>query len=535
LIIPDFDDQIKQKKEEALKRLKELGEDPSAVKAFDENLNEYDTDWIKNHRFPNVPDTPIQNNPRNIDTPSREEWSRILIEKYQNLKNISNDTVPGLWDSLEFELSVNKILNIKNCTLPFAGILLGPPGALKTVGIELFRKSRNTFYTDNFSAKSFVSHSTAIKREDLERIDLLPKIKDKFFLTPELSPTFAKKDEDLIETLGIITRVLDGQGYESDTGAHGHRGYHGEYMFSWVGASVDIPHKVHRYLGTLGPKLYFFRLPLIEKSDEEYISQMINDDFNSKINRVQEALIDYQKWFELYAEVIVENHLIKVPWDNDKDDQETSGIIVKLGKLLAHLRAVVTTWETDDTQGLDYAYTLAIREDPTRAMTQLRNLARGHALSQGRNYLTLQDMPLLIKVVLSTASLERVRVFELLIEHKGKLTTSMITQSLNTSNNTAKRAMAELIAIGLVTLGEVRVEGEDNTVTQKEITLVEKFNWFLSEEFSAVRNLPPYYSNENTLHNCIVQDKGLGGLFSYSAYPTIVLLNSILPRTEAVN
>jgi len=44
-------------------------------------------------------------------------------------------------------------------------------------------------------------------------------------------------------------------------------------------------------------------------------------------------------------------------------------------------------------------------------------------LSQGRNYLTLEDMPILIKVVLSTASLERVRVFELLMAYRGKLTT----------------------------------------------------------------------------------------------------------------
>jgi hypothetical protein len=29
-------------------------------------------------------------------------------------------------------------------------------------------------------------------------------------------------------------------------------------MFVWVGAAVDIPYKVYRYLGTLGPKLYFF-------------------------------------------------------------------------------------------------------------------------------------------------------------------------------------------------------------------------------------------------------------------------------------
>jgi hypothetical protein len=159
----------------------------------------------------------------------------MLIEKYENLRNVVIANLPNLWDSLDFELSIQKILNIKNCTLPFGGIVLGKPSSLKTVGIGMFRKWRQSFYTDNFSARAFVSHSTAVKRDQLQEIDLLPKIRNKLFLTPELSPTFTKKDDDLIEILGILTRVQDGQGYESDTGAHGHRGYTGEYMFVWIG------------------------------------------------------------------------------------------------------------------------------------------------------------------------------------------------------------------------------------------------------------------------------------------------------------
>src|SRR5207342_3288099 len=113
------------------------------------------------------------------------------------------------------------------------------------------------------------------------------KIKNKFLLTPELSPTFAKKDDDLIEILGILTRVLDGHGYESDTGAHGHRGYPEDIMFTWVGCAVEIPFKVHKYLGTRGAKLYFFRLPLIEKSDDEYMNQLSNDDFIPRVNKIR--------------------------------------------------------------------------------------------------------------------------------------------------------------------------------------------------------------------------------------------------------
>ena len=449
---------------------------------------------------------------------SYKEWSSKLREKYKNLQKIANGNFKGLWESLEFELSVQKILNIKDVTLPFAGFLLGPSGGNKTLGLELFRKYKNVLFSDKFSARSFVSHSTAVKREELADIDLLPKMKNKFFLTPELSTLFGQKDEDLMDTLSIITRIVDGHGFESDTGAHGHRGYPEDIMFTWVGAVVDVTWKVHKCLGTLGPKLYFYRVPLIEKQDSEYAEQMENDDFNIKMSEVKETLIDYLEYFDQCPKSVVVNNLTKIQWDRSKDDKKTSEIIVKLGKLLAHLRALVTTRETDDTQGLNYDYNLANREDPQRAMTQLRNLGRGHALSQGRNYLTLEDMPLLIKIVLSTASMERVRIFELLRENKGTLTTSKIADSLNMSNNTAKRTMAEFIAIGLVDLNEVKVE---HGSPEKQIILKVKFDWFFSDDFHSVRNLPPYYSeledDEKALNNHNkYENERLGGVFSYT-------------------
>ena len=373
-------------------------------------------------------------------------------------------------------------MNIEGCTLPFAGIVLGRPSSLKTVGIELFRKWIHTFYTDNFSAKSFVSHSTAVKREELEEIDLLPKIKNNLFLTPELSPTFAKKDEDLVEILGILTRILDGHGYESDSGAHGHRGYPEDIMFVWIGAAVDVPHKVHKYLGTLGPKLYFLRLPKLKKSEDEYFSDLCKDDFAGKIKKIDNALIDILKWFENYPEAKIENGIAKVTWNNEKDEKNAIKMIIKLAILLAHLRGVVPTWETKDTQGTDYAYTMATIEEPDRAMTQLRNLARGHALLQGRNYITTADISLIIKVVLSTASIERVKVIDLLIENNGILTTSQITGALNTTNPTAKRTMTEFKALGLVEMFD-----SEYSNSEKKITLIEKFEWLLTKEFKLYR------------------------------------------------
>ena len=307
---------------------------------------------------------------------SSEDWHSTLVEKYNDLQIITEDNLPGLWSSLEFIISVQKILNIADCTLPFAGILLGNPSSLKTVGIELFRKWDNTFYTDSFSAKSFVSHSPAVKKNELGNIDMLPKIKNQFFLTPELSPTFAKKDDDLIEILGILTRVLDGHGYESDTGAHGHRGYNEKIMFTWIGATVDIPWKVHKALGTLGPKLYFLRLPKSEKKEEDYFDEM-DKDFTEKVDKISSALMDYLEWFDMCPDLKLdeESGLYKMTWDSQRDNPKAKRYLIRLGRLLAHMRGVANTRETYDSSGTSYAYTFATIEEPDRAITQLRNLA----------------------------------------------------------------------------------------------------------------------------------------------------------------
>ena len=103
---------------------------------------------------------------------SVEQWQSGVLERYKILQKVVQENLPNLWPALEFSLSIKTILNIKDCTLPFAGILLGSPSSLKTVSIELFRKWPQTHYTDNFSAKSFVSHSTAVTREELVEIDI---------------------------------------------------------------------------------------------------------------------------------------------------------------------------------------------------------------------------------------------------------------------------------------------------------------------------------------------------------------------------
>lgn len=144
------------------------------------------------------------------------DWQSIVAEKYENLRKVTIKHYPEAWPFLEFCLAVKSILNIEDNTLPFMGVILSAPASMKTMIIQLFRKYPGSFYSDNFTANSLVSHNSALRGEQLQKVDMLPKMKDKLILTPELAPIFTSKEDDLQKILGIITRILDGHGFESD-------------------------------------------------------------------------------------------------------------------------------------------------------------------------------------------------------------------------------------------------------------------------------------------------------------------------------
>jgi len=372
----------------------------------------------------------------------------------------------------------------------FIGIILARPGSYKTVILNLLRQWYCIFYTDNFSRKAFQSHMMGATEEVLNKIDMLPKIKNKHFLTPELAPIFTTDGEELLASLGIITRIADGHGLATDSGTHGHREY-GDTMFVWTGAAVDVPYKVYKLLGNLGFKIYFFRLPYAEKNEDELLEDTRRT-FDQKKSNIESALYDYLGWFEIGPNLIYDEQsdLPKMRWDYDREysdndngnnNKQSLRWIVKLAQLLAHLRRTAQTWtpEGDDQgQGSDYGFSVTQPEDPRRAIEVLKSLARGHALSMGRNFITLEDIPIVVKTVLSTAIIDRVGLLRLLIAKNGTLVTSEIMDALKVARKTALRTMKELWAVGLIDMKD-----DTSIVYTKRIILKEEFQWLLNEDF----------------------------------------------------
>ena len=220
--------------------------------------------------------------------PTFEEWQISVEESYHKLHKTVNDNLKGAWPTFEFVLSILAILKIEEITLPFIGIILGPPSGIKTLILELLRKDakgkkrRNTFFTHNFNAHSIISHASALPRNAPEGSQhMLLKMKNNIVLTPELAPIFTKREEELREILGIITAVADGSGYESDTG-FGHAGFAGQYFFVMAGAAVEIPWYAYKVLGQLGPKLFFFRLSEVKDTVEDYLDILEGNTFAAR-------------------------------------------------------------------------------------------------------------------------------------------------------------------------------------------------------------------------------------------------------------
>jgi len=376
------------------------------------------------------------------------------IKPEVSLKNLCSqieDIFPTLSESLVADLAVVAQLKIEGLTQPFSLIKLGNPSTYKSTILKMLTKLPEAYISDNFTPRSFVSHSANTKKSELEQIDLLPRIKHKVLITPELAPMFKARAEEAEQLFGILTRILDGHGYKSDSGVHGSRGYQGDYNFMWLGAVVEIPNQIWRLLGNLGHKIYFYRMPENHKSNEDILRTIRDDDYSVKVEKGTEAVCNF--WNSLPK---------KVKWNKIEDEEETLENILLFAKVLSLLRADIPSWHNSEEQFTESP----IIEDPTRATHALYNIARGHAVLHGRDHITREDLRLVEKVALDSAPKKRTKIFEALIKTESLKTTDII-DATQLSKPTAISEMKKLEKVGLVSLIE-----DGNGI---QISLNEKF------------------------------------------------------------
>lgn len=414
-----------------------------------------------------------------------QNGNEVTIEqKYeQTKKTIIENFDERIWFITDCCLSTVATLLLEDITNPTGLNLIDSPSTDKTTILSFFYDIPGiTYKSDSFTPASFVSHSANVKEKELPKIDLLPRIRYKCIVIPELGPIFQKKREDLIENIAVLTRVFDGQGLETDSGSRGQRGYKGDYLFAWLGACTPFDFRVWNLMGKFGSRLLFLTIADNHSNGDRvnYVVEGLRDkkSYKKKVELCRAGVKEFLEFLWRYS-----GGVRKIEWDRFKDDENLQKAIAKLGNLVAIARSTVSVWRERETE---YNYNQPIIEHPFRLSTILYNLARGHAIIQGRNEINKEDVRLVIGVGLSSMPDDRRQVLNLLLEKDPDETTEtdQITQRLGVSNPTARAIMETFKVLGLVNYEKPGMGISDN------IALKEDFHWFLGEEFRQLRGQP---------------------------------------------
>lgn len=379
-----------------------------------------------------------------------QEWKKTIKKHFPNLVEAA---ITGA--SVICQLFIEDISN------PFGLIFIDTSGAGKTISVNFFSSKKDLVIAlDNFTKASFISHASNVKKDDLSKIDLLPQLKGKLLLVREFGTYFSKREDDLKELLGILTRVFDGEGLTTSSGVHGTREYKGKYLFMMIGASTPISPSVWGLMSQLGSRIFCLYLNSPEKTDAELVEQ------NMSIYSLEEKEAECRRATEnLISEIMKKG---KVRWNRQKEKENLILIIAKLAKLIANLRGVI---DQDK---------IPMIEKPDRLNQMLYNLARGHACLCGRNYITKEDLKIVIRVGLSTTSIHRSKIINHLIMRNGKLSSKGVMKCLGCSKPVALKYMREFENLAIVKMEE-NVLGVGHPILK--IVLEERYQWVIEEEF----------------------------------------------------
>jgi Primase C terminal 1 (PriCT-1) len=275
---------------------------------------------------------------------SFDEWQKII-----------NANFPLLWPYAEACASTVAVLLIKD-TQPLALVLQGAPSGGKTTTLDFFKGFPYSHSTDKFTPRSFVSHVAQKSEAELKKIDMLPRIKGRVLITPDLTTLFGAKADELKETFSILTRVLDGRGLTIDSGVYGARGYEGDYMFTWIGATTPIPHSVWDLFGNLGARMYFMQVVKKAKSNENYIADLKQKNYRKKVDECNQATLRFLKgiWREERLE-----------WNSVDDEDSLMSRIVQLAKLVTKLRGKINVVVKEDYGRKETFYSDLLSKNPT--------------------------------------------------------------------------------------------------------------------------------------------------------------------------
>jgi hypothetical protein len=415
-----------------------------------------------------------------------------LKKSTEHKKIIYLSIVVGFSALLQMKISKND----HPCTVLFNGNATN-----KEIIINLFKKLSEVIHVDSFTPKSFVTHSARHSTKDLKYIDLLPKIHNKGMLTSNTDSIFLGNKPTVNDNIRMLDTVLEGNGYESHSAVHGTRGYAGNYNFVWLGTINQINKRVSEAINMMNNKPLFFKLDGNQEPNMKEMMQSLSQTQDSQSNR----LINAVESFWVTISKLFSDDKKRIKWNKSKDDEKTCKNIINLSIFLSDFRAHLPTTNTEESTsgGTNYNFGTSIKEDINKLFKTLYNLAQGHAIIHGRNYITSVDLEIIVHIVMSSIPEDRLNLFEILYS-KDIIKTEQIESYLSVSKATTLKEMEKLRVLGIVEI--FKVNGKSKPTLS--IQLKEKYDWVLDDTFKIyLKDIIHIHTVDNSKLSNIINNK----------------------------
>lgn len=366
-----------------------------------------------------------------------EEPDDISLDRVSEV--VTEEFDEQMWGVTEALLSAHATLLIEsvgNCT---GLILVGESGAGKTTAIRFLEGLDGQVYrSDEMTPASFVSHDASQSDEDLEDVDLLPRIKHQSLTCRDMATWFSGEWETIYTRMARMAHLMDGEGLTRDSGAHGQRGYEGDdFRFTVIGATTPLSPRAWEVMGHTGQRFVFYE-KRSEDADLDAVKESIFGD-NSYSERVQECREIVHKflrglWFE-------HSGYKNVP-DLQVTD-EAQDALMFLGNVVKHSRATLTKNDQE-------AYVVSSQEGLHRVVALLRDITKGRALLDGRMTVEVEDVQVSARIALSTMPKKRRPLVRLLLDPtEGPVKAEDVEDVLDVSRPTATDRMDQMIALDI--------------------------------------------------------------------------------------
>lgn len=377
------------------------------------------------------------------------------------------------WHLTEAILSTHATLfieGIQNC----AGlIVVGQSGAGKTTALKFFEGLSDQFYrSDEVTPASFVTHDASLSEEQLEEVDLLPRIRHKSLLCHDMATWFSGDRESIRTTMSRMTHLMDGEGLTRDSGSHGKRGYEGDFRFSFIGASTPLKSRAWDVMGNAGYRFVFYHKEPRPDDHETLRNNLFGESsYEEKVSECRQKVQSFlhQLWND-------HGGYGSIPDDEISFSDDAQDAIPYLANIVKFSRATVThpSGKNDP---------VVSREDPHRVGAVLREIAKARALIDGEMTVDVDEVVVSARIALSTMPSKRRPLVRALLNpnRDGQLTRNEVEDALDVSKPTALDRMELMDTLEVADYTEVSDDGRDT----KRLELKYEFEWPDSLPFPA--------------------------------------------------